>query len=147
VWADSQPPDGVEYGADVFLAYRPGRGDPGIHDNLQWIQVIDWVQGPPPQRQVDNDLRASPFYIAGGLTSINGEQRVTFSDQPRLGIMGANVSLSDHFVSEIFLARDTGRKDAAHKASSRSSAVSGTASKCRPSSASLGPAAAAARRG
>jgi hypothetical protein len=114
VWVNQQGP-GIMYGADLYLVYHPGRGDPGIHSNLQWIQVIDWPQGPPPGRSVDNNFRASPFYIAGGLTSINGNQAVTFADIPQAGGAPGNATLSDHFLTEIFLAQDTGIKDAAGK--------------------------------
>jgi hypothetical protein len=95
--------------------YRPGRGDPGIHSNLQWIQVINWPQGPPPGITVDNAGRANPFYIAGGLTSIKGNPVVTFADIPQAGGPAGNAAMSDHFMTEIFLAQDTGTKDAAGK--------------------------------
>jgi hypothetical protein len=122
VWVNRQGPT-TFYGAELYVVYRPGHGGPVINSNLQWIQVIDWQQGPPPSPAVDNDLRANPFYIAGGLTSINGIQTVTFADQPQKGVdqpqkgvANGNIALSDRFVSEVFLAQDTGLKDAAGKA-------------------------------
>lgn len=112
VWVSQDGP-GILYGADIFVVYDPGHGDPGVQDNLQWIQVINWPQGPPPGLSVDTAGRANPFYIAGGLTSINGNQMVTFADIPQQGVAGA--SLSDYFLSEVFLARDTGVRDATGK--------------------------------
>jgi len=116
VWVNEQGP-GILYGADLYVVYHPGHGDPHIRSNLQWIQVIRWPQGPPPGLSVDNFGRASPFYIAGGLTSINGDQVVTFADIPQkgVGLGGGGVILSDHFLTEIFLVQDTGIKNAAGK--------------------------------
>jgi hypothetical protein len=65
---------------------------------------------------VDNELRANPFYVSGGLTSINGNQVVTFDDTPQKGVDSkGNTVLSDRFMSEVFLVQDTGTRDAAGK--------------------------------
>jgi hypothetical protein len=52
---------------------------------------------------------------ASGLTSINGNQAVTFADIPQAGGAPGNATLSDHFLAEIFLAQGIGIKDAAGK--------------------------------
>jgi hypothetical protein len=116
----SSPPGGpgVLYGADLYVVYHPDnrRGDPGIHSSPQWIQVINWPQGPSPVPIVDSELRANPFYISGGLTSINGNQMVTFDDTPQKGVDSkGKTTLSDRFMAEVFLVQDTGTKDAAGK--------------------------------
>jgi hypothetical protein len=120
----TQSAPALNFGADLYVVYSPGRsGDPAIHKGLQWIQVIYWPEGPGGTRgpggaksTVDDDGRANPFYIAGGLTSIDGNQVVSFYDRPQtLMISQGNTTISDLFISELFLARDTGTKDAAGK--------------------------------
>jgi hypothetical protein len=113
------------YGLDMYFVYNPDlrAGDPGIHDSLQFIQVVNWL--PPngsqqPISYVDDSGRANPFYSIGGLTSINGGQAFNFVDAPHSGEMGrgpgGNGTLSTYpFTAEVFLVQDTGVKDAAGK--------------------------------
>ncbi|MFL6075492.1 MAG: hypothetical protein ACJ73S_19050 [Mycobacteriales bacterium] len=108
----------TSYGADLYVAYHPDRDDPGTHHSLQWIQVVNWSG----TSELDNAGRANPFYILGGLTSIYGEQIVNFDDIPQIGVGlgsggpgGGSVPLSDRFMAESFLVRDTGTRDAAGK--------------------------------
>ncbi|MFF5205906.1 hypothetical protein [Streptosporangium sp. NPDC000396] len=98
-------------GADLYVVYRPDRrrGDPGIHDNLQWIQVVKSL-GPA----LDNVWRANPFYPYGGLTSIHGDRVANFYDAPRVGV-DAGPDPNVQFMAEAFLVQDTGVKDAAGK--------------------------------
>jgi hypothetical protein len=108
------------YGSDLYVVYRPDRADPSVHKShsLQWIQVVNWSG----TSSVDNADRANPFYIIGGLTSIYGEQVVNFDDIPQVGVGmgpggpgGSSAPLSDHFIAESFLVRDTGTRDATGK--------------------------------
>ena len=68
----------------------------------------------PGDNLVDTD-RANPFYgEGGGLTSIDGNQSVSFSDFVRQGFGGKNLP-PNLFVAETFLAQDTRTKDTAGK--------------------------------
>jgi hypothetical protein len=116
-WVTRQGP-GVLYGADLYVVYHPGHGDPGIHSSLQWAQVFAWLHGPPgppPGPTLDNSGRANPFYTPGGLTSINGNQAVTFYDRPQISQAAGNPFFPIHWQAELFLIQDTGIKDAAGK--------------------------------
>jgi hypothetical protein len=107
------------FGGGLYVEYEPdiGRGDPLIHDSLDWIHVVT-VQGDPNiAPMVDNYNRPNPYYVSGGLTSIYGKEVLSFHDISQLGVQvvpGAP-SLNTRFMAETFLAQDTGVKDAAGK--------------------------------
>ena len=105
---------GTGYGGDLYVVYDSP--DPTAHDDLQWIQVVNWSGGGrPPEPVLDNIWRANPFFIYGGLTSIHGAAVVNFHDVPQAVVAG-DLTLDDRFVSESFLVEDTGKKDARGKA-------------------------------
>jgi hypothetical protein len=100
------------WGGDLYVVYHPGHrgGHPAINSDLQFIQVVNYGQS-----FVDNAGRANPFYgEGGGLTSINGNQSVSFYDHTVLASK-AKGTVSELFTAEAFLAQDTGIKDAAGK--------------------------------
>ena len=104
----------MQFGADLYLVYapHPRSSDPPVDDRLQWIQVIRAIApGMPPMHQVDNLWRANPYYLDGGATSIDGRDVANFHDAPESAAAGTDPSQS--FLSEVFLAQDTGRKDRA----------------------------------
>jgi hypothetical protein len=119
-FADGSDPDsdGVSYGADLYLTYTPGWGDPPRHGLMYWIQVINWAGGTGSATStVDNAGHANPFYgPAGGLTSIYGDQVFSFYDIPQDSAQtGQAATVPDQFTAEVFLAQDTGTKDTAGK--------------------------------
>jgi hypothetical protein len=119
-FADEPSPDSpaLGYGADLYLTYTPGRGDPPIRGRMYWIQVINWPGGTGSSSStVDNGGRANPFYgPAGGLTSVSGDQVFSFYDIPQDNVMtGQAATVPDQFTAEVFLAQDTGVKDATGK--------------------------------
>jgi hypothetical protein len=102
---------GTAWGGDLYVVYHPRRRgeEPAVNSDLQFIQVVG------AGSFVDNAGRANPFYgEGGGLTSINGNQSVSFYDHPRLSTR-ANSARSEGFTAEVFLAQDTGIKDGAGK--------------------------------
>jgi hypothetical protein len=101
------------FGAGLYVVYDPDlrRGDPAIHETLQWIQVVRQLD----TSVVDNMWRANPYYLYGGRTSIYGNKTFNFHDVPQGGAQG-NFTLDEQFLAETFLAQDTGIKDAAGKA-------------------------------
>jgi hypothetical protein len=105
----------TRFGGGLYTVYRPDlrRGDPQARDTLGWIQVaaVSGSLDRPPE--VDRFGRANPFYVFGGLTSINGDPVVNFHDISQAGIMGAPADT--RFLAETFLAEDTGRKAASGK--------------------------------
>jgi hypothetical protein len=111
----------IDYGADLYVVYDPDlrRGDPPIQGTLRWIQVVRWRgTGSSSSREsyVDNLGRANPFYMSGGLISINGTRVFNFAsavDVPAVANPADSTVLSEHFMAEVFLARDTQTKDAA----------------------------------
>jgi hypothetical protein len=108
---------GTGYGAEIYLVCNPDlhRGAPPVSGDLHWIQVISWQRtGMPRQSVVDNFWRANPFYFYGGLTSVFGKEVFNFHDVPQATVIGT-ATLDDHFTSEVFLAQDTGTKDATGK--------------------------------
>lgn len=119
VFADepSETSPGMGFGGGIYVVYHPDRrrGGPLADDSLQWIQVVRQVgDGVPPGSIVDNIGRANPYYVYGGLTSINGAKVFNFHDVPQGTVQGA-VPLDVLFVAEVFLAQETGIKDAAGK--------------------------------
>ncbi|MGW6195517.1 hypothetical protein ACWF0M_05155 [Kribbella sp. NPDC055110] len=114
----SETSPGTSFGGGLYVVYRPDRrrGDPAADENLRWIQVVNLVSpAVPPDSVVDNFGRANPFYLYGGLTSVNGAEVFNFHDIPQ-GMAEGNLTLADRFVAETFLAQDTGRKDATGRA-------------------------------
>jgi hypothetical protein len=112
----------VAYGPDVYFVYQPGgQSDPAINSDLQFIQILYNKEGKGGDllpagisRQVDSE-RHNPFYgEGGGLTSIDGNQIVNFSDFIHLAT-DAKTLPSNRFIAETFLAQDTGIKDSAGK--------------------------------
>jgi hypothetical protein len=100
---------GLGYGADLYLTYTPGPGDPPVRGLMYWIQVINWPGGTGSSSStVDTGGRACPFYgPAGGLTSVSGEQVFSFYDITQDSVL----TVPDQFTAEVFLAQDTGVKD------------------------------------
>jgi hypothetical protein len=107
----------LSYGADCYVTYCPGGGDPEIQDRMFWIEVINWPGGTgSAASSVASGGRANPFYAAGGLTSISGRQVVSFYDIPQDSLMpGQPATVADSFTAETFVAQDTGTKDASGK--------------------------------
>jgi hypothetical protein len=107
----------THFGGGLYVVYDPDlrRGDPDIHDNLQWIQVVRAIDPiAPTDSMVDNIFRANPYYPYTGLNSIYGTEVFNFHDIPQIGVMG-NATLASQFMAETFLVRDTGVKDEAGK--------------------------------
>lgn len=119
------PLQALSYGAEIYFTYHADlrHGDPGRHDSLSFIQVVNWI--PPTEEQqpmsfVDSAGRANPFYPTAGPTSIYGSQVVNFVDAPQTSVFGpgpdGNASLSTYpFTAEAFVAQETGIRDAAGK--------------------------------
>jgi hypothetical protein len=108
---------GMIIGADLYAVYHPGHSPsrPAINSDLQFIQVVNYQIGSGQSESIDDTDRANPFYgEGGGLTSINGNQSISFSDFVRQGF-DAKVLPKNFFVAETFLAQDTRTKDAAGK--------------------------------
>jgi hypothetical protein len=117
----------TRFGADLHVVYTPdlAHGDPPANDAMRWIQVVSRRDPVGGATEVDNSRRANPFYIYGGLTSVNGSLLVNFQDTPQTGIQipsgpgsdatsaaGDEPTLGEHlFRAETFLVRDTGRCD------------------------------------
>jgi len=101
----------VNYGNDLYLVYQPGRRHHPMHTDLQFIQVL-WSHG----LSVVDSTTANPFYGSGsGVTSIYGNQSASFYDNPHVS-QGASGHLRPTvFRAEVFLAQDTGIKNAAGK--------------------------------
>jgi len=109
----------VAYGPDVYFVYHAGSSHavPALNSDLQFIQIIYNRQGKGgdllpagTSRSVDSE-RHNPFYgEGGGLTSIDGNQSVNFSDFIHLAT-DAKTLPSNQFIAETFLAQDTGNKD------------------------------------
>ena len=108
---------GVIIGADLYAVYHPGNSPsrPAVNSDLQFIQVVNYHIGPGLPESKDDTDRANPFYgEGGGLTSVNGNQSISFSDFVRQGF-DDKVLPRNFFVAETFLAQDTRTKDAAGK--------------------------------
>jgi hypothetical protein len=104
----------LNFGGEVYIVYDPA-GSPAVPTNkpLQWIQVVNGT--PQPGSYLDNSYRANPFYILGGVTSINGSEVVNFADASQKLIGPVDVDLTFRFTAEAFLVQDTGIKDGAGK--------------------------------
>jgi hypothetical protein len=100
------------YGNDLYLVYQPGRQDQlSVGSDLQFIQVV-WSRG----GSVVDSTTANPFYGSGsGLTSVYGNQSVSFYDNPHLSQGSASRLRPVQFRAEVFLAQDTGTKNAEGK--------------------------------
>jgi hypothetical protein len=115
-------PRQMSFGAQLYLVYRPDvqAGDPPAQAQLRWIQVARWkgAGGPGSAPYVDNTRCPNPFFISGGLISILGTPVFNF-DNPMTAQLsqsqGDDRVLSARYLAEVFLARDTGTKDAAGK--------------------------------
>src|SRR5882757_3526363 len=110
------------YGADLYVVYNSDKraGDPVPHSALRWIQVVRLGGSTvPPGLEspfVDNAGRANPFSMLGGYTSINGSRVFSVNYAAVRPVMaGPAGALSDQFTAELFLAQDTGAKDATGK--------------------------------
>jgi hypothetical protein len=98
--------------AELYFIYKPGKTGPAINSDLQFIQVF-YQSGDPRGSESFVDTMHGPFYgEAGGLTSINGHQIVNFFDQTR---QGSATPQPQVVRVETFLAKDTGRRNAAGK--------------------------------
>jgi hypothetical protein len=119
VFANAPAPSAVGFGGDLYLVYQPGRGGhPAIDDELQFIQVTysnSAGAGSALVSAVDDSGRDNPFYgEGGGLISVKGNVSVSFYDRPNRAI-GSKISVSLaplSWMAEVFLAQDTGVKDA-----------------------------------
>jgi len=110
---------GTEFGADLYAVYHPGthRGGPAVNSDLQFIQMLYFQIGPGTGTGDDEDdtARANPFTgEGGGLTSINGNESVSFFDSPSQ-INNENPVPPYLFKAETFLVQDTRTKDKAGK--------------------------------
>lgn len=101
----------LQYGADLYVIYD-GDEDPG--QVLRFIQVANapTVTG-GTDSFADNGRRANPFVLTGGPTSVNGRRVVNFYQAAITAPMQDEADLGASFVAEVFLVRDTGRRDAA----------------------------------
>lgn len=106
---------GILVGADLYVVYHPGgsRSRPAIGSDPQFIQVAYFRIGTGQGDHLVDTDRANPFYgEGGGLTSVNGNPSVSFSDFVRQGYSGPELP-PNYFIAETFLAQDTRKKDAA----------------------------------
>jgi hypothetical protein len=107
----------LTFGAEVYGVYEPA-GGPAVRADrpLQWIQVVNATGAGQPGSFLDNSYRANPYYVLGGLTSINGNLLVNFDDTPQQFISPAVPrDLTLRWKAEAFLVQDTGIKDAGGK--------------------------------
>ena len=108
---------GVTVGADLYAVYHPASSPsrPTVSSDPQFIQVVYFQIGTGHGDNLVNTDRANPFYgEGGGLTSINGNQSVSFSDFVRQGFDEED-SPPIFFIAETFLSQDTRTKDASGK--------------------------------
>jgi hypothetical protein len=102
------------FGADVYVVYKagPSRKDLPINSDLQFIQVVYTTRAVHPTSFVDSS-RHNPFYGEGaGLTSINGNQIVSFYDHIGFGTPAKTLAGQINR-AETFLSEDTGTKNSA----------------------------------
>jgi hypothetical protein len=99
------------YGTDLYMVYD---GDEESSQVLRFIQVTNApaVTG-STDSFVDNGRRANPFATTGGPTSVNGRRVVNFYQAAIIAPMKDQTDLDASFIAEVFLVRDTGRRDAA----------------------------------
>jgi hypothetical protein len=103
----------------MYAVYHPGthRGGPAVNSDLQFIQMLYFQIGPGTGTgdNEDDTARANPFTgEGGGLTSINGNESVSFFDFPSQ-INKKNPLPPYLFMAETFLVQDTRIKDKAGK--------------------------------
>jgi hypothetical protein len=114
----TQDATGTRFGADLHLVYEPDRHpglnvaegsdrhDPPADDATHWIQVVRQADA---VANLDHDGRANPFYPYGGRTSVDGHLLVNYQGCLQTACCSAPLRVC----AETFLARDTGRLDAA----------------------------------
>lgn len=104
----TQDATGTRFGADLHLVYEPDpRHDaPPADDATHWIQLVKRSTAVP---NLDHDGRANPFYPYGGRTSVDGHLVVNYQGCLQTTCCSAPLRVC----AETFLARDTGRLDAA----------------------------------
>jgi hypothetical protein len=115
--------DGGKFGADLYVVYNPGTGDPAINGDAHWIQVI-WNNVAPKMNGqsytpgmvsniVDNDGAANPYYGGvGGITTINKQQVFNFYDRPTrtsAELAAYNFASPLEWTAENFLVVDTNK--------------------------------------
>jgi hypothetical protein len=112
----------LTFGGDLYLVYQAEpSSEVVINGKLQFIQVVSIngsATGSAPASTVVNSGQDNPFDgQAGGLTSVNGDLIVGYYSRAQQGIVGEPpVSLAPLLVmSEVFMAQDTGMKDASGK--------------------------------
>jgi hypothetical protein len=118
--------NGGRYGADMYVVYNPGAGDPAINGDAHWIQVI-WNNVAPTMNGqsytpgkvsniVDNDGAANPYYGGvGGTTTINKQQVFNFYDRPArtsAELAAYNFKTPLEWTAENFLVVDTNKLNA-----------------------------------
>ncbi len=111
------------YGADLYVLYKPDSGSSrsAIPGTLRWIQVIKWSGADrPAASRVDSPGGTHPFCATGGRVSIYGERVINFAYFDGTFLFppppdSDTVAVSDRFMAEAFLVRDTGVNDAAGK--------------------------------
>jgi hypothetical protein len=114
---------GLVWGSDMYAVYTPGKAGPANSGDLQFIQVYSTRYAPSGAvgSRVDTPRSNSPapYYGEGaGLTTVKGHQIVNFYD-PGPGVPfpvsphGGTGPQVDRL--ETFLAKDTGRRNAAGK--------------------------------
>lgn len=113
---------GLVWDSDLYAIYEPGKSGPALNSDLQFIQVIStrYPSGAAGSRvDVPGAYSQAPYSGQGaGLTTVNGHQIVNFYD-PGPGVLrpvspdGGSGPQVDRL--ETFLAKDTGRRNAAGK--------------------------------
>jgi hypothetical protein len=115
--------NGGKFGADMYVVYNPGKGDPAINADAHWIQVV-WTnaattmngQSYTPGKVanfVDNGGSANPYYGGvGGTTTIAKQQVFNFYDRPTrtsAELATYNFKTSLEWTAENFLVVDTNK--------------------------------------
>jgi hypothetical protein len=122
--------NGGGIGADFYVVYNPGKGDPVINGNLHWIQVVqdNWAQGQGNTTGKGENLvdrpggAASPYYdtqvkggiVPAGITKIDGNQVFNFYDnvgRPSAELAEYKFQKPIEWMAEDFLVSDTGKRN------------------------------------
>lgn len=110
----------VVYGADLYIVFRTDamNSRSAIPGTLRWVQVVkrSRADGPAASR-VEPVGGTHPFSPTGGRVSIYGERVVNFAYFDGTFLFppppdSDTVAISDRFMAEAFLVRDTGVRDA-----------------------------------